>query len=322
MNNVLFWSGNLTLRLLYCMLIFGSSSLCADQYIQPIPMVVPHDAAKASLGKKLFNDVRLSKDNTISCASCHILSNAGVDSVRVSEGIAGQIGSRNSPTVYNSVFNFKQFWDGRAESLADQARGPVTNPVEMGMDSWDATTKKLNNIEEYRNAFKKLYDNGITEDNVVDAIAEFEKTLITTNSPFDRFLKGNKSAISEEAQRGYRLFKAYGCVSCHQGVNVGGNMFQKFGALKDANLRNPLDNDLGRYEVTKNEWDKRVFKVPSLRLAVFTSPYFHDGSVETLDEAVNIMIEYQLGRAVPVADRTAIIEFLKTLPGDLPKGDK
>lgn len=306
-------------------LILGSISpgpVLGNEPITPLPLSIDVDKAKARLGKTLFFDKRLSADNSISCASCHELTAAwGTDLRPVSAGLNGQLGSRNAPTVYNSVFNFTQFWDGRAESLADQARGPVVNPIEMGMPSWDAAIKKIEKDATYQRAFKSLYAAGMTADTIVDAIAEYEKTLITPNAPFDQYLRGKTDAIDETQKRGYKLFKSYGCISCHQGQNVGGNMFQKFGVLKDIALQSgSLSNDLGRYNLTKNEWDKRVFKVPSLRLAIMTPPYFHDGSVATIDEAVAVMIQFQLGRDVPEKDKQAIVAFLTSLVGELPKG--
>ncbi len=302
--------------------ILLSTSYANQEPITPIPNQVKVDNNKVSLGKKLFFDTRLSFDNSISCASCHDLkSGFGADGKQFSDGVKGHKGTRNSPTVFNASLNFKQFWDGRANDLAAQARMPVTNPLEMGMASWSEVIEKLNQDPHYPDEFMATFGSGINEDNIVSAIAEYEKTLITPNSPFDQFLLGNESAITEQQKKGYELFKAYGCVSCHQGKNVGGNMFQKFGVLKDINLQTgSLNEDLGRYEVTKNEWDKRVFKVPSLRLAVKTPPYFHNGSVKTIEEAVDIMIEFQLGRSVPETDRTAIISFLESLVGEIPKG--
>lgn len=314
-------------RIAAVIFILGSISsglALGGEPITPLPLSVEVDPAKAQLGKTLFFDKRLSADDSISCASCHELSAAwGTDLRPVSAGVKGQLGSRNSPTVFNSVFNFTQFWDGRAESLADQARGPVVNPVEMGMASWDDAVKKLAGDAAYQQAFKSLYAAGMTADTIVDAIAEYEKTLITPNAPFDQYLRGKTDAINETQKRGYKLFKAYGCIACHQGQNVGGNMFQKFGVLKDISLLSgTLSNDLGRFILTRNEWDKRVFKVPSLRLAIMTPPYFHDGSVATIDEAVGVMIQFQLGRDVPDADKQAIIAFLTSLVGELPKGVK
>ncbi|MEO0442197.1 MAG: cytochrome c peroxidase [Pseudomonadota bacterium] len=294
--------------------------MLAVEPILPIPDSIPHDPQKAELGKQLFFDKRLSKDDTLSCESCHFLDKAGVDLVPRSIGVGGQVVKRNSPTVFNSALNFRQLWDGRAENLEVQIEKAVVNPKVMGMESWDVLVEKLAAVDSYKTAFQTLYGEPINAENIQHAIAEYERTLLTTNSPFDQFLKGNQSAISEQAKQGYNYFKAYGCVSCHQGANVGGNLFQKMGVLKDINLRQGLNTDLGRYSVTGNEWDKRVFKVPSLRLAALTPPYFHDGSVATLSEAVDVMIEYQLGRKVPEDHKSAIIEFLKTLVGDLPKG--
>lgn len=299
----------------------GAANAQAEEPIQPIPSSVDYDPAKASFGKQLFFDKRLSVDDTISCASCHDISAWGAEARQVSEGIERRLGDRNSPTVFNSALNFKQFWDGRADNLSHQAAGPVTNPVEMGMASWDNVIEKLNNNANYVSKSNSLYGQELSKQVVTDAIAEYEKTLLTPNSPFDQYLRGDRNAISAEQTRGYELFKSYGCISCHQGTNVGGNMFQKFGVLHDISMNNSsLSKDLGRYNVTKNEWDKRVFKVPSLRLATKTAPYFHDGSVATIQEAVDIMIRFQLGRNVPANDRDAIIMFLESLVGEKLEG--
>jgi len=297
-------------------------AVMSQEPISPLPQTMRVDPGKARLGEKLFFDKRLSSDDSISCASCHELKSSwGTDLRPVSVGVGGKRGNRNAPTVFNSVFNFTQFWDGRAEGLADQARGPVVNPVEMGMSSWPDAVAKLESDAAYRQAFESVYGAEMTADRIVDAIAEYEKTLITPNAPFDRYLRGETDAIDAVQKRGYELFKTYGCVACHQGQNVGGNMFQKFGVLKDiATQPGTLANDLGRYNLTRNEWDKRVFKVPSLRLATVTPPYFHDGSVATIDQAVGVMIQFQLGRDVPPADKAAIIAFLGSLVGELPKG--
>jgi cytochrome c peroxidase len=300
----------------------GINSAQSNEAIQPLPIVTV-DTAKAALGERLFFETKLSVDGSMSCASCHDIDAWGAENRDVSEGVKRQLGERNSPTVFNSAFNFKQFWDGRADNLSHQALSPVTNPVEMGMISWNEAIKKLEPDQTYTDAFMGAYGKGMSKDLIVDAIAEYEKTLITLNAPFDKYLRGEPTAISSNQKKGYELFKSYGCVSCHQGANVGGNMFQKFGVLKDINLQNGnLSDDLGRYTVTKNEWDKRVFKVPSLRLAVKTPPYFHNGSVKTIEEAVDIMIKYQLGRNVPPEDRDSIIDFLQSLVGDKPQGVK
>lgn len=298
----------------------------SNEPIQPLPTVTVN-AAKAALGKRLFFETQLSVDGSMSCGSCHDIDGWGAENRNVSEGVKQQLGERNSPTVFNSVFNFKQFWDGRADDLSHQAQSPVTNPVEMGMISWDDAIARLKidqtprRDSSYTEAFMHAYNKDMSKELIVDAIAEYEKTLITPNSPFDKYLRGEPTAISANQKKGYELFKSYGCISCHQGANVGGNMFQKFGVLKDINMqKGSLSDDLGRYGVTKNEWDKRVFKVPSLRLAVKTPPYFHDGSVKTIEEAVDIMIMYQLGRGVPPEDRDSIIDFLVSLVGEKPQG--
>jgi len=284
----------------------------SSELITPIPTHVDVDAVKVQLGKKLFFDTRLSEDDTISCATCHDLQNGGDDGLKVSFGTKGQTGTRNAPTVYNAVFNFRQFWDGRAKTLQDQAASPVENPVEMGYDFIDLV-KKLN-ATEYKKEFAKIYKDGITKENITDAVAEYEKILITPNAPFDLYLKGDANAISQEAKEGYELFETKGCIACHQGMNVGGNLYNKFGVLNDQNL-----SDLGRYEVTKLERDKGYFKVPTLRNIAQTAPYFHDGRTSDLSEAVRLMAYYQLGRKLSDEEVEKIVIFLKSLSGELPK---
>jgi len=281
--------------------------------IKPIPNEIKVDAKKVQLGKRLFFDPILSRDGTISCATCHDLQNGGDDGLKFSFGIGGQEGNINSPTVYNAVFNFRQFWDGRAKDLKEQVFGPIENPVEMG-HSIDMTVKVLKKSSIYTKAFNAIYSDGITHENVADAIAEFEKALITPNSPFDRYLKGDKEAISQKAKEGYRLFEVKGCILCHHGVNVGGNFYNKFGIYKDVNSKN-----LGRYNITKREEDKYVFKVPSLRNIALTDPYMHDGRVSTLKDAVEFMTEHQLGRHMEPGETDAIVAFLKSLTGEIPE---
>lgn len=303
------------------MLCFSFSTTQASEPITPIPENLVTDPDKVRLGKQLFFDTTLSRDDTVSCATCHALTPTayGAEKKSVSTGIEGKQGIRNAPTVINAAFDFKQFWDGRAATLAEQAAGPVTNPLEMGMHNWEDVVAKIKKDRDYQHDFQQIYENQITAANIQDAIAEFEKTLISPDSPFDQFLKGDENAITERQKKGYKYFKQYGCTGCHQGVNVGGNMFQKIGALKNIQLHNgSFKEDLGRYGITKNEWDKHVFKVPSLRLAVKTSPYFHDGSVEAIEEAIDIMISYQLDRRIPEENRGAIIDFLHSLTGPLP----
>ncbi len=288
------------------------SAILFSAPIKPIPNEIKVDPKKVQLGKKLFFDPILSKDGTISCATCHDLQNGGDDGLKFSFGIRGQEGNINSPTVYNAVFNFRQFWDGRAKSLKDQVRGPMENPVEMGHSMAEAV-KVLKKSDTYRKDFNTIYLSGITEDNIADAIAEFEKVLITPDAPFDKYLKGDKNAISQQAKEGYRLFESKGCILCHHGVNIGGNFYNKFGIFKDAKSTN-----LGRYNITKREEDKYVFKVPSLRNIALTAPYMHDGRIDTLKGAVELMTKHQLGRYMESGEIDAIVVFLKSLTGEIP----
>lgn len=275
------------------------------------------DPRKVQLGEEMFHDPRLSSDDTISCASCHDLSNGGVDGLPKPVGIRGAEGAVNTPTVFNSAYNFTQFWDGRAENLTEQASGPVHNPVEMA-SNWSEVVAKLSRDERIVAAFQEIYENGLTKDNIIDSIVTFEQTLVTMNAPFDRYLQGDETAISPAAIRGYDLFQSYGCAACHQGVNVGGNMYQTMGAMGDyfGDRGNVSASDMGRYQVTGREKDRHVFKVPSLRVVAHTAPYFHDGSAKTLEDAVRHMAKYQLGRDIPDQDLKDIIQFLESLAGE------
>ena len=285
--------------------------------IKPLPAEVEVDAAKVSLGRMLFHDPRLSKDGSISCASCHDLRTGGDDGRRVSIGIGGKRGVINSPTVFNAGFNFKQFWDGRATTLAKQIDGPVQSSFEMG-SLWPEVVAKLYRDERYPGLFEAIYPDGIDRNSIRDAIAEYVRSLTTPNSRFDQWLNGDDDALDEHEEQGYRLFKSYGCVSCHQGANVGGNMFQVFGVLNEYFKRrgNITEADLGRYNVTGNVADRHSFKVPSLRMAALTAPYLHDGSAATLRDAVDAMFEFQLGREAPDEDKEAIVAFIETLVGE------
>jgi cytochrome c peroxidase len=287
-----------------------------NEPIQPLPLEIKLDAKRVALGEKLFNDKRLSKDGTLACVSCHDLGKGGVDRAAVSTGIGGAKGPINAPTVFNSGFNFRQFWDGRAASLEEQAAGPIHNPKEMG-SNWTEVLAKLNQDQALATEIKSVYADGLQPKNIQDAIATFERSLVTP-SRFDSFLRGNKTAITAEEQQGYQLFKSYGCVACHQGVNVGGNMFQVFGVMGDYFKKRGgvNDADLGRYNVTKIESDKHVFKVPSLRNVALTPPYFHDGSAATLEDAVDVMFRFQLGRAGSAKDKELIVKFLHSLTGE------
>jgi len=292
--------------------------------VAPLPSdTADIDPRKVRLGEEMFHDPRLSADDTISCASCHDLNSGGADGLEKPVGIGGAEGAINTPTVFNSAYNFSQFWDGRAENLEEQAAGPVHNPVEMG-SNWDQVVAKLKRDPRINAAFKAIFSDGVTADNIVDTIATFERTLVTINAPFDQYLKGDKSAISTQAVRGYELFQSYGCAACHQGVNVGGNMYQTMGAMGDyfGDRGDVSKSDMGRYQVTGREEDRHVFKVPSLRVVVHTAPYFHDGSAKTLEDAVRHMAKYQLGREdMPETDIDAIVAFLKSLAGEYQRFD-
>jgi cytochrome c peroxidase len=294
--------------------------LRSGEPIQAIPVAPELDAVKVALGKRIFHDPQLSKNNTISCASCHDLTTAGVDKRPHSLGINKQEGDRNSPTVFNAVFNDRQFWDGRARSLEEQADGPLTAKVEMASD-WNEVTAKIRKDATYSGAFANLYPEGIQPHTIKDALVTFERSLVTTDAPFDQFLRGRREAISEKVLKGYQHFKSYGCISCHQGVNVGGNMMQPFGvminpaAVRDQALHN--DRRLIRLtEIAANTDPARSkYKVPSLRNVARTEPYFHDGSVKNLSDAIRIMGISQLGRHLPEDDITDIIAFLESLTG-------
>ena len=291
--------------------------VAAAEPIKPIPAAVDVDPHKAALGRALFHDVRLSRDDTVSCASCHDLKSGGDDGRAVSVGIEGRAGAINSPTVFNAGLNFTQFWDGRARTLEQQIDDPVQSPLEMG-SLWPDVVAKLYTDPEYPKHFGTLYPDGISRHSIRNALAEFMRSLLTPNSRFDRWLGGEADALKPLEKRGYALFKHYGCVSCHQGANVGGNMFQVFGVLNEYFKRrgNITDADMGRFNVTGNPADRHAFKVPSLRMAAHTAPYLHDGSAATLRDAVDAMFTFQLGREAPDEDKDAIVAFIATLAGE------
>ena len=273
------------------------------------------DNNKVKLGKALFFDTILSADNTISCATCHDLENGGDDGLKSSFGIDGQKGDINSPTVYNAVYNFRQFWNGRAKDLQDQASGPVENPIEMG-HNFKKLVQILNKTQ-YKKEFENIYEDGVTKENITNAIAEFEKTLITLNSPFDKYLLGDETALNQDAKDGYKLFKQKGCIACHHGINVGGNLYNKFGVMQMIDSKR-----LGRFEVTGKVEDKLYFKVPTLRNIELTSPYLHDGRYEKLEDTVKFMARYQLGRILNEEEIHKIVKFLKSLTGEIPQSAK
>lgn len=260
----------------------------------------------------------INADITVACSSCHSLSTGGVDRLTTSTGINGSKGPINAPTVFNSSYNIHQFWDGRANDLQEQAGGPPMNPIEMGSTSWDQITGKLELDEEMRTTFSTIYPDGITGDNITDAIAEFEKTLITPNSRFDQFLKGDALALNEQEQHGYELFKQNKCSTCHAGQAMGGQTFEVMGLKADyfGERGNVSEVDNGRFNVTNKAHDMNRFKVPTLRNIALTAPYFHDGSADTLDDAVAAMAQYQVGVTLSKSEVADISAYLKTLTGE------
>jgi cytochrome c peroxidase len=279
------------------------------------------DSTLVALGRTLFGDKRLSSDDTIACSSCHDLANGGDDGQRLSRGVQGRMGQINAPTVFNAALNFALFWDGRAKTLEEQINGPVTNPLEMN-STWDDVVIKLRGDASYVRLFRQAFEDGPTAQHVREAIAAFERTLLTPDSQFDRWLVGDSAAMTADQKEGYETFKSMGCIACHQGVNVGGNMFQRFGVLGDyfKDRGNISTADYGRFNVTHNEADRHVFRVPSLRNVERTAPYFHDGSAQTLRQAIAVMAKYQLGRSLSDHQVEVIEAFLRSLSGPVPQG--
>tara|TARA_B100000676_G_scaffold309141_1_gene371905 strand:+ start:38827 stop:39843 length:1017 start_codon:yes stop_codon:yes gene_type:complete len=300
--------------LVSCSLLL-SANLFAGEPIQPIKEAKPKNPDMVELGKMLFFDPRLSKSGWISCNSCHNLSMGGTDNIRTSIGHKWQQGPINAPTVLNSSMNLAQFWDGRAKDLKEQAGGPIANPGEMAF-THKLAVEVLNSIPQYRNRFKQIFGSEqVSIDMVTDAIAAFEETLVTPNSRFDKWLKGDKEIINQTELDGYKLFKESGCASCHYGTAVGGSSFRKLGVLAPYKTKSKAE---GRKEVTGKTQDRFVFKVPTLRNIELTYPYFHDGAVATLEEAVNKMGKLQLGIDFSAEENAKIVAFLKTLTGEQP----
>ncbi|MEG9481423.1 cytochrome-c peroxidase [Mannheimia sp. HC-2023] len=296
----------------------GVEGVNAKNLVQPIPNSLPTNPKKVALGKDLYLDGRLSADGSISCHSCHLLAQAGVDNLPVAEGIHGLKGGINAPTVFNAALNKWQFWDGRAKTLADQASGPPTNPVEMGSKSWDEIVAKFDKDEEFKKRFFEVYPQ-ISEANLTDAISEFEKTLLTPNSAFDKFLKGDENALTVEQKRGYEHFKNAKCDTCHTGSLMGGQSFEYMGLygdyFKDRGTA-MTDADQGRYAHTKDPHDMHRFKVPTLRNVALTAPYMHDASAKDLKEAVRIMGKYQSNKNFTDTELNEIASFLESLTGE------
>ncbi|MDP3538019.1 MAG: cytochrome-c peroxidase [Azonexus sp.] len=299
------------------LMIAGTSLAIASggEPIQPIQAAKVTNPALVELGKKLYFDPRLSKSGFISCNSCHNLSMGGTDNIPTSIGDKWQQGPINAPTVLNSSLNVAQFWDGRAADLQAQAGGPIANPGEMGF-SHTLAVGVLQSIPGYVAEFKKAFGSEQVDiEKVTKAIAAFEETLVTPNSRFDKYLKGNKKAITKDELAGYQLFKDSGCVACHNGPAVGGNSFQKMGVVAAYSANSPAE---GRSAVTGKDADRFNFKVPTLRNVEMTYPYFHDGAANTLAEAVNTMARIQLGKTFTAEENAKVVAFLKTLTGDQP----
>jgi cytochrome c peroxidase len=292
------------------------SGAAEAQAITPLPQSVALDERKVALGRQLFHDTRLSRDNSVACASCHVLSIGGVDRQPVSTGIGGRKGVMNAPTVYNVAYNYRQFWDGRSLSLEEQIDGPLHNPDEMDTN-WSDVLAKLAADTPLRQEFEALYHEGLSAANLRDALATFERALVTPDAPFDRYLRGDLQALSVEAKEGWRLFRELGCVSCHQGVNVGGNLYEKLGLVEDfygpRGAARP--SDLGRFNLTRDAEHRFEFRVPPLRNVALTAPYLHDGSVATLEAVVLIMARYQLGVRLKPPEVVQLVAFLNALTG-------
>ncbi|HEY6939889.1 cytochrome-c peroxidase [Dokdonella sp.] len=296
----------------------------------PAPADNPTTPAKIELGKMLYFDPRLSSTGTVSCFSCHNVMEGGDDHRPTSIGVHGQLGGRNSPTVWNAAFHSVQFWDGRAPSLEAQAKGPIVNPIEMGMPKLDLAVDRIRRISGYAPAFERAFGKGvkIDEDSIAKAIAAYERTLITPNSPYDRFVKGDKAALTAQQQRGMQAFASIGCTACHSGANFSGpalppgtGFFMKFPTYLDNPYvaRYHLLDDGGKAVQTGKSEDQNLWRVPTLRNLAFTAPYFHNGLVKSLPEAVRVMAKTQLDKSPTDADVADIVAFLDALSGEFPQ---
>jgi len=289
----------------------------ADGPIVPLPLALAFDPDRAALGERLFHDRRLSHDSTLACVSCHNLAEGGDDGLPLPGRSDARRGEVNTPTIFNSVLSFRLGWRGTYRRLADQVDADIQDPRLMNT-SWDEVLGKLRADSGYAAAFARTYGDGVTRQNVLDALSAFHRSLITPNSRFDQYLRGREDALSETEKRGYRLFVSLGCVSCHQGRNIGGNLFQKVGVFADyfGSRGNIREIDFGRFLDTGAQHDLFVFRVPSLRNVAVTAPYFHDGSVAQLDDAVRKMGEIQLGEGLTDEEVGLIVQFLHSLTGE------
>jgi cytochrome c peroxidase len=313
-----------------------SAAVAAEPAWQPLPSRAPEPAsnpstpAKIELGKMLFFDPRFSETGTVACANCHNVMEGGDDHRPVSIGVHGQKGGRSSPTVWNAAFLSAQFWDGRAATLEEQAKGPVVNPVEMGMKDLQAAMDRIRRIPGYKDYFAKVFGAGevITADNAAKAIAAYERTLITPGSAYDRYVTGDRSALSDKQVAGMRTFASIGCATCHQGPNFSGPalpsgtpFLMKFPTFPASPYVATYDlaKDQGRFEATGKEADRHLWRVPTLRNLVYTAPYMHNGSVKTLPDAVRVMASTQLDRTLSDTEVNDIVAFLEALTGPFPE---
>jgi len=304
--------------------VLKASYACAEnnenyrnEPIFPLPLQTEVETSKASLGEALFFDTRLSSNNQISCASCHQLDAGGDDNVAMGASMAADQHIINTPSIFNAQYNFRQNWDGSIKTLEEQVDAALTSQHEFD-NNWVDVISSLSDDNKLTSDFYHIYQDGVTKENVIDAIVAFEKTLTTPNSRFDQYLRNEDVSLSEEEIKGYIVFKELGCISCHQGVNVGGNLYQKFGVFYNyiaerGDIKKP---DYGRMNATNRQMDAFVFKVPSLRNIAVTAPYLHDGSAETIEEAISIMGKTQLGRTLSSKEVHLIKSFLFTLTGE------
>ncbi|MFO0554591.1 MAG: cytochrome c peroxidase [Polyangiaceae bacterium] len=285
--------------------------------IEPVPLEQHLDPAKVSLGARLFEDPILSPNGDLACTTCHQLDAGGADG-RVKSDLAGhEPAAVNTPTIFNVALNYRLHWNGKYEDLDTQLEAPITSPRVFNT-TFASVVDRLSASPSYRDAFGRVYPAGITEGTFRDAMVTYERSLTTPNARLDRYLRGDKEVLSTDERQGYELFKSHGCISCHQGINVGGNLFQRFGTMRDyfQDRGEVKEADNGRYNVTKRDEDRFVFRVPSLRNVALTAPYFHDGSAKTLEDAVRTMSRYQLGRNLTEEETRLIVAFLRTLTGE------
>lgn len=303
--------------------IAASSQETPSEPITPIPQHTDLDLGKVKLGKDLFSDSRLSGGNGVSCASCHVMQYGLADGLSISRGLPGAPSETNTPTMFNVGLNALLNWSGQMKTLEYQADKVIERPSTMGA-KWPQVVQILKNDQALTDAFSKAYPDGLKRENIIDALVQYERSLTTPDAPFDKYLRGDRDAISPKAKEGYRLFKDYGCISCHQGVNVGGNMLQVFGIFGTPDAAEQGSATKGSAQDTGISDKQPVFRVPSLRNVAETAPYFHDGSAKTLGDAINIMAKYQLGRDLTNDDATRLEAFLRSLTGNyqgVPVGD-